>query len=102
MWLSQYKFKDWVDNRTGRPKTQEEKTKRAEEVADMLNDQNVWHNHSRQIHREALTTKVKLKIDNIEDNPKLKKVIDSYWKLFIDFLCLIKSNNLLNSTELFL
>ena len=102
LWLSQYKFKDWVDKNTGKPKTCEEKTKRAEEVADILNDQNVWHNHSRQIHREALTDMVKLKIDNIEDNQNLKKAIDSYWKLFVDFLCLIKSNKFLNSTEFFL
>ena len=102
LWLSQYKFKDWIDKKTGRPKTSAEKTKRAEEVADILNNQNVWHNHSRQIHREALTSKVKLKIDNIEDNQKLKIAIDSYWKLFVDFLYIIKSNNFLNSTEFFL
>lgn len=102
LWLSQYKFKDWTDKKTGKSKTQEEKTKRAEEVADILNDQKIWHNHSRQIHRETLTKVVKLKIDNIEDNPKLKIAIDAYWKLFVDFLCLIKSNKFLNSTEYFL
>jgi hypothetical protein len=102
LWLSQYKFKDWIDKKTGKPKSQIEKTKRAEEIADILNDQKVWHNHSRQIHRESLTNKVKLQIDNIEDNPRLKKAMDSYWKLFVDFLCLIKSNKFLNSTEYFL
>lgn len=102
LWLSQYKFKDWIDKKTGNPKTSEERIRRAEEVADILNDQKVWHNHSRRIHREALTDIVRLKIDNIEDNRKLKIAIDSYWRLFVDFIFLIKTNQFLNSTELFL
>lgn len=100
-WLSTYKFKNWI-GKNGIKKTLIEKNKRALEIADILNDQKIWHNHSRRIHREVLTSRVKLLIDNVEDNEQLEKALIEYWILFRDFLTLNRSDDFLHSTEFFL
>lgn len=51
-WLVKYKFKNWTKHMTnpdlvGSEVTDEEKKKRAEEIADKLSDNNLWKSHGR-------------------------------------------------------
>lgn len=69
-WLVHYKFKNWVTHKsTGNPVTQQEKEKRAKEIAAELGDNNKWKSHARPI--------------NIEELNELKLKIEDYWILLI-------------------
>lgn len=86
-WLSTYKFKDWnTHSSTGKPVTDEEKVRRAEEVASVLSDNERWHSHGRTISRETLRSELRLKIENFEDIPCLPVAIDEYVGLIKDYV----------------
>ncbi len=53
-WLVKYKFKDWNTHQTNpvlkdKPVTEEEKIQRANEIADLLSNNNEWKSHGRPI-----------------------------------------------------
>ena len=86
-WLSKYKFKHW--NRTstqGIEVTDEMKTKRAKEIAALLNDTARWHSHARGIDRRTLCDEVGLKIDDLSSNSTLHQCIMSYFELLRDYM----------------
>ncbi len=56
-WLSEYKFKDWIDSSTGKPVTKKKKRERAEEIAEILSNNEKWRSHGRMITRDTLTSK---------------------------------------------
>lgn len=87
-WLSTYKFRDWdIHSSTGNPVTPEEKRKRAEEVAKALSDYERWRSHGRAISRDTLVSDpIRLKIENIEDNPWLPSALDNYVRRFESYL----------------
>jgi hypothetical protein len=62
-----------------------QKEKRAEEIANKLNDTNIWKSHSRPINRESLR-KLQLKIANLEDNNNVRDLIIDYYDLLSDFI----------------
>lgn len=84
-WLPKYKFKDWKQHKNKKEVTEEEKRKRAEEIAKSLGDNNKWKSHSRPINREELES-LKLKIDHIEDNPPLYEDLKKYNELMVDYI----------------
>ncbi|WP_336056917.1 SDH family Clp fold serine proteinase [Nitratireductor sp. CH_MIT9313-5] len=66
-WLAEYKFKDWLTHRTTNPGTRvtdDEKQKRAEEIATKLSDNNLWHSHGRMIGMEKLRKELRLEIED--------------------------------------
>ncbi len=81
-WLSKYKFRDWdTHSSTGIPVTDEEKRRRAEEIARVLGDYERWRSHGRAISRDTLASDpIRLKIKRIEDNPNLSVALDYYFK----------------------
>ena len=84
-WLVHYKFKDWATHRsTGLPVNLQEKTDRAEEIARALNDQSRWGTHNRMIDRDTLT-ELGLRIDDLEADPELGKLVKDYFWFFRDF-----------------
>lgn len=86
-WLSTYKFKDWnTHSSTGKPVTDEEKVRRAEEVASVLSNNERWHSHGRTISRETLRSELRLKIENFEGIPCLPVAIDEYVGLIKDYV----------------
>jgi hypothetical protein len=86
-WLSQCKFKDWHTHAsTGKPVTADEKRLRAKEIGVALSNNERWHSHGRGIGRETLTNEIRLKIDKIEDNPKLLSSLDEYFALLKDYM----------------
>jgi membrane-bound ClpP family serine protease len=67
-WLVKYKFKTWAKHQTNeailnQPVTVAEKEGRAEEIADILSNNNEWKSHGRPINIETLESKLRLKID---------------------------------------
>jgi hypothetical protein len=92
-WLVKYKFKNWDKHQTtpeliGKPVTEEEKVKRAEEIAYMLNKNAEWNSHGRPINIEKLK-ELGLKIDDYSSIDPLKSLIRDYYDLLSDYI----SNN---------
>lgn len=86
-WLVKYKFKNWETTETQKiTVTPEMKNQRASEIATMLSTTGEWHSHSRNISKEVLEEKVKLKIKDFKDIPDLKESIRFYYKLLIDYM----------------
>ena len=89
MWLSTYKFKDWIDSSTEKPVSDKKKKERAEEIAETLSNNEYWHSHGRMISRDTLTSseeEIRLKIENIEDYPNLSPDLDNYVGLLKDYI----------------
>lgn len=88
-WLATYKFKDWtVTESGGTPVTQAMKEDRASEIARSLSDHTRWRTHARGIDIEVLR-ELKLRIENLDDDPNLKKAVwDYFW-----FMCSYMTSN---------
>lgn len=90
-WLVNYKFKNWNTHRTNHTKlgqavTIQEKEERAEEIADMLSDNNTWKSHSRPININTLTNKIRLEIEDYSSSPDRRGLIRSYYELLSDYV----------------
>lgn len=82
-WLVKYKFKNWATHQTnpqklGQNVTLEEKEERAEEIANILSDNKIWHSHGRKISAATLSKKLKLKIEDYSSDCELRLKIRSY------------------------
>ncbi len=84
-WLPKYKFKDWTTHADGRPVTLQEKQNRAREIAENLSDNNEWKSHGRPINRDELQN-LHLKIDNLDADPTLYRLIMDYHNLATDYI----------------
>lgn len=103
-WLSKYKFKDWnVHSSTGAPVTSDEKKERAEEIAEALSDNERWRSHGRMISRDTLVSDqdLRLKIEEIEDNPNLASALDDYVGLLKDYVQREKYPSFVHTREYF-
>jgi hypothetical protein len=90
-WLVEYKFKDWSVHRTdvkrkGRKVTEGEKLKRAEEIADKLGNNKLWHSHGRMIDISTLKSVLKLEIEDYSYNDPLRSIIRDYNDLMTEFI----------------
>jgi len=90
-WLVEYKFKDWTIHQTnpeklGQNVTLEEKEKRAEEIANILSNNKIWHSHGRKISAATLSKKLKLKIEDYSNDSELHLKIRSYNDFLIDYI----------------
>ncbi|MCX7000126.1 MAG: ATP-dependent Clp protease proteolytic subunit [Candidatus Sumerlaeota bacterium] len=86
-WLSTYKFKNWTKTETsGAPVTTQTKEKRAKEIADVLSDNEKWHSHGRGINMETLRKELKLKIDDIGENPVFSSKVKDYFELLRNYM----------------
>ena len=83
-WLSDYKFKDWNDKKTGLPVDKNKKQKRAREIAEKLNDQEKWFVHGHGIHMDVLRNELRLVIDDYSQDGKLKPLVWKYWWMVFD------------------
>lgn len=80
-YLYKYKFKTWSNHTDGSVVTDEEKKKRAHEIADLLCDHKLWKSHSRGINREVAWDVCKLKITHSETIKGLDRSIRRFWAL---------------------
>lgn len=90
-WLVEYKFKDWSVHRTdvkrkGQKVTEGEKLKRAEEIADKLGNNKLWHSHGRMIDISTLKSVLKLEIEDYSYNDPLRSIIRDYNDLMTEFI----------------
>lgn len=84
-WLATYKFRNWHRTETQDVAvTLEMKRERAKEIAVALNDTSHWHSHSRGITMSKLRD-LKLKVDDIDDNPDLRSAFNDYWTLIREY-----------------
>jgi ClpP class serine protease len=94
-WLVKYKFSKWNTHRTdpdkiGQEVTDEEKEKRAEDIASDLSNNKKWKSHGRPIPLSVLRD-LKLEINDYSENEQMKHLIKEYYDLFIDYIN--KNNN---------
>lgn len=86
-WLSKYKFKNWhTHSTTGKSVTEEDKKKRASEIARQLCNHGLWKTHGRSITLKHLRD-MKLKITDYTENSDLSEAIQKYFtllKMFFD------------------
>jgi len=87
-WLVKYKFKDrhiheWTysQEKKWKPVTNEEKHKRAKEIAELLWDVSTWHTHWRTIDINKLRNILKLKIKDFSENSELNLVLKEYYDI---------------------
>lgn len=90
-WLAQYKFADWEVHETnaekrGQPVTQKDKEERAEEIANMLANNKLWHSHGRMIGVGTLTGLLRLRIDDYSHDVTLRTMIRNYNDLLVGYL----------------
>ncbi|HHT52266.1 MAG TPA: serine dehydrogenasease [Bacteroidales bacterium] len=90
-WLVEYKFKDWTEHRTdsnkiGKSVTLKEKIERAEEIADKLGNNKIWHSHGRMINITTLVNTLRLEIEDYSDDPNLRTLIRNYNDLLTEFI----------------
>ena len=90
-WLVVYKFKDWRKHKNdpakkGKPVLHEEKCARADEIAQKLGDNRIWHSHGRMIGPDVLKKELKLKIDDYTHDIPLRGLIRAYNDLLLDYI----------------
>ena len=76
-WLEKYKFKYWEKHSSGEPVTQEERHKRADEIAEELCSQKRWLTHGRSITHDDFE-KLRVKITDYSKIPELNDAITRY------------------------
>lgn len=89
-WLVKYKFSKWITHRTdpdkrGQAVTDEEKEKRAEDIASDLSNNKKWKSHGRPIPLSVLR-ELKLEINDYSNDNKMKPLIKEYYDLLIDYI----------------
>jgi hypothetical protein len=86
-WLVKYKFKDWnIHYSSGKPVTLSEKEQRAEDIANKLSNNSIWHSHGRSIGIDTLTNSLKLKIEDYSKNDELRELIRNYNDLICEYI----------------
>lgn len=83
-WLVAFKFKSWTQTNSGAAVDLPFKTRRAQEIAELLNKHERWHSHGRGISRDVLEQEVKVKVDHLE-SIGLSEVARAYVAVLIDY-----------------
>lgn len=82
-YLFNYKFRTWTTHSsTGLPVTDDDKTKRANEIASLLCKHSEWKNHGHAISREVAWDVCKLRITHAEEIGGLERAIRRMWAFF--------------------
>lgn len=85
-WLAKYKFKNWVKTETnGVPVTPEMKSKRAKEIAKILDDHSRWKTHGRPLDINTLES-IGLKITDYSKNESLQRMVREFQSFLTNFI----------------
>jgi G3E family GTPase len=102
-WLATYKFKDWNETETRKlTVTREMRQKRAEEIAEQLNDTGLWFSHGRNIGMETVQNVLNLKVEDFDQKGSLGKLIESYSALIADHIYQHETGLCIHTREYFL
>ncbi len=86
-WLANYKFKDWKTTECqGLVVTPEMRKGRAEEIANKLNNHELWKSHSRGIGMDTLTEDLNLRITDYSADPTFHQEVRQYFSCLMDFM----------------
>jgi hypothetical protein len=97
-WLVKYKFKDWkVTQKHRRRVTMAMKRARAEQIAQKLNDTDLWNSHGLGINRARLEREVGLKIKDFSKNKQLNDCLRDYHRLFVDYMTKTSHNGAIHT-----
>lgn len=83
-WLVKYKFKNWETHSDGGTVSYEEKRKKAQEIAEELNNYRRWKSHGRPLNIDTLK-KIGVKIEDFGQNMKAKRTIRRYYEVMTDY-----------------
>ena len=82
-YLINYKFKTWmIHSSSGIDVTEEDKKKRADEIASLLCKHSEWKSHGHAINRDVAWNKCRLKITHSESIDGLDRAMRRMWALF--------------------
>ena len=86
-WLSQYKFKNWrITEKREIEVTDDMKKERAEEIAEILSQNEYWHSHGRGINMRTLIDELKVQIEDYSTINGLGPLIKEYYELLQDYM----------------
>jgi hypothetical protein len=85
-WLVKYKFQDWQKHKDGSDVTGEQKEQRAEEIANLLGDNKLWHSHGRMIGINKLKEILRLKIEDYSCKNELRTKIRLYNDMIVNYI----------------
>ena len=80
-YLKSYKFRTWTNHSDGSQVTEEERNKRAMEIATQLCDNSLWLSHASRITREMAKEICKLQVTFSEEIEGLDRAIKRFWAL---------------------
>jgi len=101
-WLSKYKFRTWTETETRKlAVTVQMKNQRAKEIAALLNDTDRWHSHSRGIGMDTLRSELRLRIDDMDEQPDLANSVRKYHRLLRDYMQRQEITNFVHTREFF-
>ncbi|MEP7267451.1 MAG: serine dehydrogenasease [Saprospiraceae bacterium] len=98
-WLVKYKFKNWNKHSNDETVHLQEKVNRATEIARDLSNNKLWHSHGRSIDVEALTSILKLKIEDYSNDSILRPLIRGYNDLICEYILRNKAEAFLHSRK---
>jgi hypothetical protein len=78
------------------------KQARAQEIARALNKTTRWHSHGRGIPMTVIREELKLKIEDIADNPALSEAIEPYHRLLRNYMDKVGSEFVLHTPDRYL
>lgn len=82
-YLLKYKFKSWIIHSSNNsPVTEEDKTQRANEIAQLLCNHATWKNHGHAINRDVAWKVCRLKVTHSESISGLDRAMRRMWALF--------------------
>ena len=80
-YLSKYKFRTWVTHKNGDIVTEEQRIRRAQEIAEKLCDHSKWLNHASRISRDQAQSECQVKVTNVESIDGLARALHRLWAL---------------------
>lgn len=86
-WLVRYKFKNWTKTEVrGKRVTPQMREQQAEKIANLLNNIQHWHSHSRGISLAVARRDLGLQIEDFGEMPELGGRIRAYYKLLQGYM----------------
>ncbi|WP_028456544.1 SDH family Clp fold serine proteinase [Chitinilyticum litopenaei] len=86
-WLVKYKFKSWqTHSSSGEAVTDDERNRRAHEIAAQLGDNKIWHSHARRLGIDVLRSKLRLEINDYSEQDDVRGAINAYHDLIADYM----------------